>query len=81
MEVDDYQTKRERTWHILGPVNSTLKLQTYFLDPAQHRQNPQIIDSVNNGDFLVIAGARASGNTMELLWLSKVLRESGYYCF
>ena len=75
------ETNYQRKWHILGPINSTARSQTYFLDPAQQSQNQTIIDSVNNGNFLLIAGARASGKTTRLLWLSKVLQELGYHCF
>lgn len=51
LDPDEYKTKREKTWHILGPINSTAITQTYSLDPARQSQNQTILDFVKKVVF------------------------------
>jgi len=52
----------------------------FFLDPAENSQTKDVLRAVEDGEFLLVSGARASGKSTRLFRLRELLNDLGFYC-
>ena len=52
-------------------------IRYYYVDPAEHRENETFLESITNGQFLMLMGARASGKSTRVYRLMAQLAAHG----
>ncbi|ORZ08255.1 P-loop containing nucleoside triphosphate hydrolase protein [Lobosporangium transversale] len=71
---------KKRRWTVNGPIRFDDVNKVYYVDPADHDKNKEILQSVFRRDLVMLIGARASGKTTRLYRLIPQLADFGYRC-
>ncbi|KAM6503837.1 hypothetical protein JOM56_000780 [Amanita muscaria] len=80
---DDHEAQRkrtvlQRTWSVSGAIHANEANSKYYLDPGTQEESERCLEAVSQREFLLLAGARASGKSTRLLWLQQKLEVEGY---
>lgn len=79
------QSKRPRLessdvkkWNMNGTIRQVDISGSYYLDPGLQKASNDCLAAVQNHQFVLLSGARASGKSTRLVWLKKELEKMGY---
>ncbi|RUP50473.1 hypothetical protein BC936DRAFT_138972, partial [Jimgerdemannia flammicorona] len=71
---------KRRKWS----VNSTLlpreRQSVYFVDPADHERNKDLLENIAESKYVLMHGSRASGKSTRTWRVMEQLQASGYFC-
>jgi hypothetical protein len=68
----------DREWTVHGPIRGTDVNGCYYVDPGIQDEYKHCLKALQRRQFVLLAGARASGKTTRLFWLKRELEAKGY---
>ncbi|ORY90326.1 hypothetical protein BCR41DRAFT_402652 [Lobosporangium transversale] len=71
---------KKKRWTVNEPIRFDEVNQVYYVDPADHDNNEEILQGVFDREIVMLIGARASGKTTRLYRLITQLADFGYRC-
>ena len=64
----------DKTWCVNGGITVNEANERYYVDPGTQEESKLCLNAVEKGIYLLLVGARASGKTTRLHWLSQKLK-------
>jgi hypothetical protein len=68
----------DREWTVHGPIRGTDVNGCYYVDPGIQDEYKHCLKALQRRQFVLLAGARASGKTTRLFRLKRELEAKGY---
>ncbi len=82
---EERSSKRRRSerseakkWNVNGTIRQIDMSGSYYLDPGLQKASDDCLAAVQNHQFVLLSGARASGKSTRLMWLKKELEKMNY---
>ncbi len=78
LERDLKRPHLARKWSVNGSIRHIDISGCYYLDPGLQPASALCLTAVENSQFVLLSGARASGKSTRLLWLEMKLGSMAY---
>ena len=64
----------DKTWCVNGGITVHEASRRYYVNPGTQEETELCLNAVEDGTYLLLAGARASGKTTRLFWLGQEIQ-------